>query len=94
MWRVESQDDPTRYAGWGEGGIEADPATLADLADLVDGPYQVALTVTGPFADVTSMEDELGVYLFAVQAVIPGPFTITGTPPAGPPADVPEEATP
>lgn len=93
-WRVTSEADPTRFVAWDGEGLVTDERTRLELEELVDSAATVALTITGPFRDVETLDDELGVFLFAMQAAVPPPITITGTPPAGPAAEVPEEATP
>lgn len=81
-WRINSTEDRQRWAEWpDEGGLNADPVTRAELEDLVDGETAVALTVTGPFRDVETMEDEVGVFLLALQGAIPPPHEIIGSPP-------------
>lgn len=85
------------WSGGGEdggGALSGDPGTLAELAELADGDAKVCLTPTGPYRDVRSVDDELGVYLLAVQSVIPGPHDIIGSPPweDTPGAEIPEGA--
>jgi len=85
-WRVTSREDPHRWVGWtddegGLGQVDGDQGSLEALADLIDSTDRVALTPTGPFRDVLGMEDQVGVYLFARQVVVPGPHEIIGTPP-------------
>jgi len=98
-WRVSAREDPHRFIAWeddegGPGRLDGDERSLEELAEIIDSDAAVALTPTGPFRDVTSSEDEVGVYLFARQAVIPWPHDIIGSLPTeyteG--ADIPEGA--
>lgn len=98
-WRVESREDPHRYIAWVDDGedmgrLDGDPASLEELTDLIDSEAAVALTPTGPFRDVDNSGDQMGVYLFARQTVVPAPHEIIGTPPTeyAPGADLPEGA--
>jgi hypothetical protein len=80
-WRINSTADAHRWAAWGDNGLEADDITREELEELVDGETAVALTLTGPYRDVSSLDDEVGVFLLAMQGSIPYPHEIIGTPP-------------
>jgi hypothetical protein len=94
MWRVNSTEDPHRFVEWGDAGLDTDPITREELEELVDGETAVALTPSGPFRDVSTLDDEVGVYLLAVQGSLPPPHEIIGTPPTEDTeaADIPEGA--
>lgn len=106
-WRVNSVESPALFVEWRDGsgiadeegvetepgGLGGDPGTLAYLRELIDAEVLVALTVTGPFRDVFSEDDQVGVYLLAVQGALPGPHEIIGTPPSEATAPIPEGAT-
>jgi hypothetical protein len=73
--------------------VSADPTTTIDVLPFAGRP--VPVTPTGPAYQPTSPDDEVGLYLLALH-MIPGPHTITGTPPQVPDLDteVPAGATP
>ncbi len=105
-WQVRSTSDPGRWCGWEdaapdegdelapvpEGTLTGDEATLDHIAELIDGEDEVALTPQGPFRDVTSMNDQVGVYLFATQVVIPPPYELIGNLPTEETEELPEGA--
>jgi hypothetical protein len=78
-WRVEGTDG--RWAALGENGLDCDDRTFVDLAGQVGRP--VPVTPTGPSYTPLSDSDPVWQYLMALH-VIPGPWTITGTPPPVP----------
>lgn len=92
-WRVESEAEQGRYAAWGDGGLEVDDRTRQLLEGYVG--ELLPLTVTGPYHALGGLDDELGVFLAALNTdAVPPPRRVTGTPPPAPVAAVPDGATP
>lgn len=93
MWRVQSTEDRSRHVSWDDGGLDADPATLEALQLQVDLGTPALLTATGPTYRAADLDDELGVFLLAVQTdAMPGGREIIGSPPRGEAYEVPEGA--
>jgi hypothetical protein len=94
MWRVRSLEDRARHIGWDDdSGLEGDPASIAALDLELEAGTVTQLTVTGPPHRPAGRDDELGVFLLALQAdVLPGQREIIGSPPRGEVYEVPEGA--
>ncbi|XTZ13923.1 hypothetical protein ACQSSU_20715 [Micromonospora echinospora] len=81
-WRVDGADG--RWLALGEGGqMDGDDATFVEVLGAAGQP--VLVTPTGPSYAPQSDTDPVWQYLMALH-VVPGPLTITGNPPAVPPA--------
>lgn len=84
MWHIRSTDG-TRWLRYDAGTVDADPATAAALAGLTAGSRIEAAPQTGHVYTARSSTDPVAVYLIA-RGVCGYRATITGTPPALPPA--------
>lgn len=87
LWRISGE--PGRWLEWDAGQWTADTDTDADLTAWEGQP--VALAVAGPNYQPTSRTDPVWTFLAARQS-IPGPHTITGTPPTLPPVPSQDQA--
>lgn len=81
MWKISGSTG--QWMSGDNGTWTADAATSALVRPFIGEP--VLITPTGPAYTPKGTKDEVGHYLLALS-LVPGPYTVTGTPPVVPAA--------
>lgn len=81
MWRIEGSDG--RWLDFRGGRWDADTTTGAEVTGWLVDQVPAPMTPLGPQYDATGSNDQTWLYL-AGRHLIPGPLTVTGTPPPVP----------